>query len=66
VRFLNRTTGRMLELARMPEAPTDNTLHRHLHTKFDAFDSVVIYTILVREVADGAVVPVADLIAANS
>jgi hypothetical protein len=66
VRFLNRTTGRMLEIARMPEAPTDNTLHRHLHPKFDTFDSVVIHTSLVRGVADVAVAPVADLIAAIS
>jgi hypothetical protein len=66
VRFLNRTTGRMLEIARMPEAPTDNTLHRHPRPKFDASDSVVLYTTLVRGVADVAVAPVADLIAVTS
>jgi hypothetical protein len=66
VRFLNRTTGRMVEIARMPEAPADDALHQHPHPKFDASDSVVIYTTLVRGVADVAVVPVADLIAATS
>jgi hypothetical protein len=66
VRFLNRETGRSVEVARMPEGSPDDILHQHSHLRFEASDSVVVYTTLARGTADVAVVPVSDLVAATS
>lgn len=65
VRFLNRTTGRSIEFARM-SPPVEDELHRHPHPRFSARDQVVIYTALVNGRAAIAVVPTADLIAATA
>jgi hypothetical protein len=64
VRFLNRVTGREVEIARMP-IPAEDRLHRHPHPRFNAADRVIVYTDCSVGPADVCVVPVADLIAAT-
>jgi hypothetical protein len=63
VRFLNRTTGRSVEFARM-RVHAEDRLHRHPHPRFAARDSAIIYTDSA-VAADVMVVPVADLVAAT-
>ena len=64
VRFLNRVTGKAVEIARMP-VPAEDQLHQHPHPRFGARDRVITYTTLVRGRADVAVVPVDSLLAAT-
>ena len=64
VRFLNRDTGKEVEVARMP-VMADDSLHRHPHPRFGARDRVITYTTLVHGHADVAVVPVDTLLAAT-
>jgi hypothetical protein len=65
VAFLNRVTGRSVEIARMP-IPEEDRLHRHPHPRFGARDRVITYTSMIRGVADVAVVDVAELLAATA
>jgi hypothetical protein len=65
VRFLNRATGREVEIARMP-VPAQDRLHRHPHPRFNAADRVIVYTDCSAGSGDVCVVPVAELVAATA